>query len=295
MRIPRPAPWLALLAALVTLAGVAAVVARTGGDGPSRPVAAPPATTPAEPIPGLNATAAERTRRAMTLLSMRGEPVYRGSERRAMVALTFDDGPGADTMRILSALNRLRVPGTFFVIGRQLAGRERELRAIVAHGGAIGVHSWSHADLTALRRPRVRAELLGTRNAIRRLAGVDPVLYRPPYGAVDRRVMAGVAAARMVPVLWDVDGEDWTDAATPRRVARTVLEEVRPGSIILLHDGGGRRGVTARALPRIVAGLRARGLEIVLVTELLERDPPPSGTAPGTPPADPASDPARPG
>lgn len=293
MRPPRPAPWLALLAALAVLAGVAAAVAGSGGDGPARPVGAPPATTPAEPIPGLNATAAERARRAIALLSMRAEPVYRGSERRALVALTFDDGPGADTMRILSALNRLRVPATFFVIGRQLAGRERELRAIVAHGDAIGVHSWSHPDLTTLRRARVRAELLGTRNAIRRLAGVDPVLYRPPYGAVDRRVMADVAAARMVPVLWDVDGEDWAEGATPRRVARTVLREVRPGSIILLHDGGGRRGVTARALPRIVAGLRARGLETVLVTDLLERDPPPSGAAPGTPPANPSSDPAR--
>jgi peptidoglycan-N-acetylglucosamine deacetylase len=296
MRTPRPAPWHALLAGIAVLAAAAAVLARTGGDGAGGPVSAPPVTAPAAPIPGLNATAAARTRHAMAVLSMRREAVYRGSERRALVALTFDDGPGADTLRTLSALNRLRVPATFFVIGRQLSARERELRAIVAHGDGIGVHSWSHPDLTALRPARVRAELIGTRNAIRRLAGVDPVLYRPPYGAVDRRVMAAVAPARMVPVLWDVDGEDWTEKATPRSVARTVLREVRPGSIILLHDGGGRRGVTVRALPRIVAGLRARGLEIVLVTDLLERDPPPSDAGgAGAPRALPASDPASPG
>ena len=290
MRRPRPAPWLALLLGLAALAAVAALLGRTGGGGPSHPVAG----RPAAPAPGPPASAAARTRRAMAVLSERAEPVYRGSSRRALVALTFDDGPGTDTMRILSALNRLRVRATFFVIGRQLEGRRRELGAIVAHGDAVGVHSWSHPDLTTLRRARVRAELLGTRNAIRRITGVEPVLYRPPYGAIDRRVMADVAAARMVPVLWDVDGDDWADAATPARVSRTVLDEVRPGSIILLHDGGGRRGVTVRALPRIVAGLRARGLEIVPVTELLERDPPPAGTAPASPVADPSPGPGAP-
>ena len=113
MRPPRPAPWLALLLALAALAGVAALVARPGPEGPSGEGAGTPApsTTPAAPIPGLAATAEARTRRAMALLSMRREPLYRGSERMALVALTFDDGPGADTMRILSALNRLDVRG----------------------------------------------------------------------------------------------------------------------------------------------------------------------------------------
>ena len=271
MRFLRPAPWLALLLAVAVLAGASALVVRTAGDaGTGGSVGGPvPSTTPAAPIPGLAATASARTRREMALLSMRREPLYRGSERMALVALTFDDGPGPDTMRILSTLNRLRVPGTFFVVGRQLEGRERALRAIAAHGDEIGVHSWSHPDLTTLTPARVRSELLGTRNAIRRLAGTEPVLYRPPYGAVDRRVMAAVGAARMVPVLWDADGDDWARGATPVRVSRTILSEVRPGSIILLHDGGGRRGVTVRALPRIVAGLRARGLEPVLVLSLI--------------------------
>ncbi len=297
MRFLRPPPWLALLVTVAVLAGASALVVRTAGstgtgtdaslDGPA------PATTPAAPIPGLAAVGAARTHREMALLSMRREAVYRGSEHMDLVALTFDDGPGPDTMRILSVLNRLRVPGTFFVIGRQLEGRERALQAIAAHGDEVGVHSWSHPDLTTLTPARVRSELLGTRNAIRRLAGVDPVLYRPPYGAVDRRVMAAVAAARMVPVLWDADGDDWARGATPARVSRTILSEVRPGSIILLHDGGGRRGVTVRALPRIVAGLRARRLEPVLVSELLERDPPPGDRPPAARATDPTPGPVR--
>ena len=188
MRLPRPAPWLVLLLTVAALAGASAIVGPLGRDGPpeegpSTPIAS---TTPAAPVPGPAATPETRARREMARLSMRQEPLYRGSERMALVALTFDDGPGVDTMRILLALNQLHVPATFFVIGRQLEGRERELRAIVAHGDEVGVHSWSHPDLTSLSPARVRAELLGTRNAVRRLAGVDPVLYRPPYGAIDR-------------------------------------------------------------------------------------------------------------
>ncbi len=285
MRSRRPAPWLLLLIALATLAGASALMVRGGGS-PRGPAASRPETAraPGAAAPGPAESGEARTRRAMALLSRRAEPVYRGSERKPLVALTFDDGPGPGTMRILSTLNRLGVPGTFFVIGRQIDGRERELRALVAHGHVVAVHAWNHPDLTTLPRARVRAELLGTRNVLARVTGLAPVLYRPPYGAVDRRVIAAVAGARMVPVLWDADGGDWEEGATAARIARVILAEARPGSIILLHDGGGGRGATARALPRIVAGLRARGLRPVRVTELLERDPPPRQPArPATP------------
>jgi peptidoglycan-N-acetylglucosamine deacetylase len=276
-RSPRPRLWLLALGALVALVGLSVLVVRLGGGASQASGRGVLRSVGGVPAPDLSPAAARarRERAAMAAISMWRQPVYRGSERRRLVALTFDDGPGPDTMRILGTLNRLGVPATFFVVGRQIAGHERELAAVVAHGGAIGVHTWDHRDLTRLRPAQVRAEVLGTRNAIRAAAGSDPALYRPPYGAVDAHVMADVAAGRMVPVLWDCDGEDWREDATPRSVARAILREVRPGSIILLHDGGGRRVVTARALPAIVRGLRARHLTPVLVTDLLRRDPPP--------------------
>ncbi|MGD9694473.1 MAG: polysaccharide deacetylase family protein [Thermoleophilia bacterium] len=278
----RPPLWGWLLAGLAALAVAAALIVRATGDGGSPGpagalTATAPATAPVAPSPP--PVSAER--RAMAELSLRGTPIYRGSERRKLVALTFDDGPGRETTDVIGQLARLRVPATFFVIGRQIAGRESELRAMVAHGHEVGVHTWSHPDLTTLKRPRVRSEVLGTRNLIRRVTGVDPGLLRPPYGAVDRAVLDDIASERMVAALWDVDALDWHADAGPGKIAATVLREVRPGSIILMHDGPvGRPGATVRALPRIVRGLRARGLEPVTVSELLRRDPPPEQPPP---------------
>jgi peptidoglycan-N-acetylglucosamine deacetylase len=270
-RSPRPRLWLLALGALVALVGLSVLVARLGGGASRASGQAVLRSVGGEPAPALSPAAARarRERAAMAAISRWRQPVYRGSERRRLVALTFDDGPGPDTMRILGTLNRLGVPATFFVIGRQIAGHERELAAIVAHGGEVGVHTWDHPDLTGQRPAQVRAEVLGTRDAIRAAAGSDPALYRPPYGAVDAHVMADVAAARMVPVLWDCDGEDWREDATPRSVARAILREVRPGSIVLLHDGGGDRSQTAEALPAVIEGLLERGYRFTLVDELL--------------------------
>ena len=102
------------------------------------------------------------------------------------------------------------------------------------HGDEIAVHTWDHPDLTTLSNARIRSELLETRDAIRKGVGVDPALYRPPYGAVNDRVVAAIASARMVPVLWDADGDDWVAGITAAEISRRVLANVRPGSIILL-------------------------------------------------------------
>lgn len=268
-RIPRPAPWLGLLVGLVLLTGVAVLVTRMG-DGGDSGAPAPVVTTP--PLDPAAARAAAR-RRALAQIAMWRQPVYRGAGSSRLVGLSFDDGPAPTTMRILGELNRLGVNATFFVIGRQVSGNERELRAIVAHGNEVAVHTWDHPDLTTLTAAGVRRQLVRTRDAIRAATGDDPGLYRPPYGAIDDRVVSAVAPARMVPVLWDADGDDWTGIGA-RQISRRVLAEVHPGAIILLHDGGGMRGATAAALPAIVRGLRARGLTPVPVGRLLESDPP---------------------
>ena len=86
--------------------------------------------------------------------------------------------------------------------------------------------------------------------------------------------MDAVASARMVPVLWDADGDDWAPGISAAEISRRILAGVRPGSIILLHDGGGPRNQTVKAIPLILKGLKKRGLKPVTVSELLEQDPP---------------------
>lgn len=290
-RIPRPAPWMGLLVGLVLLVGIAALVTQlssggdAGGDAPVLPVSTAEAPDPAE-------LAAAARRRAMAQISLLREPVYRGGTDARLVGLSFDDGPAPSTMAVLAALNRLDVHATFFVIGRQVEGNEKTLRAILAHGNELAVHTWSHPDLTTLATAKVQGQIRNTRDAIREATGVDPGLYRPPYGAVNDRVVRALASMRMVPVLWDADGDDWSGIPAGQ-ISRRVLAEVHPGAIILLHDGGGMRGQTVKAIPRIVRGLRARGLTPVPVGELLERDPPAREGAP-VETVDPAADPVAP-
>ncbi len=285
-RLPRPAPWLGLLIGLALLAVIAALIAHLGGGGGSDGTA-DGAASAVRLDPAAAKAAAQR--RAMAQIALVKQPVYRGNDTSSLVALSFDDGPAPTTLKTLAQLNRLKLHATFFVIGRQIAGNEHELRAIVKHGNEIGVHTWDHPDLTTLTTTQVRSELLDTRDAIRKGVGVDPAFYRPPYGAIDDRVIGAIASARMVPVLWDVDGDDWVSDISAAEISRRVLAGVRPGSIILLHDGGGLRNQTVKAIPLIQKGLRKRGLKPVTVSELLEQDPPALDEAP-TRTVDPSAD-----
>ena len=275
-RFPRPAPWLGLLLGLVFLTAVAALIAHVSGAGSDDTPTPTTARAPANPV----VARASARRRAMAQIALWRQPVYRGADTSSLVALSFDDGPAPATMKTLAQLNRLKLHATFFVIGRQIPGNEHELRAIVKHGNEIAVHTWDHPDLTTLTNARIRSELIDTRDAIRKGVGVDPALYRPPYGAVNDRVVRAIASARMVPVLWDADGDDWVAGISAAAISRHVLAAVRPGSIVLLHDGGGPRGQTVKAIPLILKGLRARGLKPVMVSELLEQDPPARSDAP---------------
>jgi peptidoglycan/xylan/chitin deacetylase (PgdA/CDA1 family)/sulfur carrier protein ThiS len=190
-----------------------------------------------------------------------GEPV---AERT--VALTFDDGPWpGSTRRILRVLARLHVPATFFTVGEQVERYPELVRLEARLGMAVGSHSWSHPYRTPfadLPRARLRAEVVRGEEALR-AAGVEPQLFRPPGGSYSDELVELARRRGMRLVLWSVDPADWQPETTRKRLVRRVLRAVRPGSIVLLHDGGGDRSATVKALPAIVEGIRRRGLELV--------------------------------
>jgi peptidoglycan-N-acetylglucosamine deacetylase len=183
------------------------------------------------------------------------------------VALTFDDGPWPDTPRFLHLLEREHVRATFFLIGRQVRGHAPELRRMLRDGDAIGNHTYTHPDLLRVRRS-VGRELTETSAAIVHAVGYRPCLFRPPYGALNRRVISLAGDLGMTTIVWDVDPRDWS---RPGRTAivRRVLSGARGGSIILMHDGGGDRSQSLSALPRVIAGLRRRGYGFETVAQLL--------------------------
>ena len=199
------------------------------------------------------------------LVSVRYVPIGHAA-RPPRVALTFDDGPWPGTTRtILGILRRMHVRATFFVVGSRAERAPALVRAMVRDGHAVGNHSWSHPMRPEFRRlppARLRAELERTNGALARL-GVEPALFRPPGGSVDGRVVATALQLGMRTVLWDVDPEDWAGGKSPAALAAAVLRQVRPGSIVLLHDGGGDGWTTVRALPTIVRGIRRMGLRLV--------------------------------
>ena len=178
------------------------------------------------------------------------------------VALTFDDGPRhAQTPAILETLDRLGAHATFFEEGRHVRGREALMRQILALGDEIGNHSFHHPVDPG------EGELASTQAAIRAATGFTPCLFRPPYGELNRTEEAAASANGLEMVFWTLDSEDDQHPGIGPIRAR-VVRRAKPGSIVLLHDGG-RHPQTVEAIAGIVEGLQRRGFRLVTVTELL--------------------------
>jgi peptidoglycan/xylan/chitin deacetylase (PgdA/CDA1 family) len=203
--------------------------------------------------------------------SSHGGAAIRGGPRKREVAIGFDDGPAPDTASFVAMLEREHARATFFLVGEHVSSAyggllRRELR----DGDVLGDHSYTHPNLTLARE--VRGQLQHTIDAIRALTGYTPCVFRPPYGAYDQAVLRTARSLGLSTVLWNVDPTDWARPGV-LAIERRVLAAVQPGSIIISHDGGGPRGQTLAAYPRIIAGLRARGYRIVTIPELLGYKP----------------------
>jgi peptidoglycan/xylan/chitin deacetylase (PgdA/CDA1 family) len=183
------------------------------------------------------------------------------------VALTFDDGPSRYTRRVLAVLERMHARATFFVVGYLVDRFPRVVRREFAAGMAVGNHSYSHPYRPPFdQQPHatVDSEIERGAEAIARV-GRAPTVFRPPGGSYSPYVVEAAAARGERVVLWSVDPEDWSSETTARQIKRRVLDAVRPGSIVVLHDGGGDQSATVQALPGIVRGIRARGLRLVVL------------------------------
>ena len=177
------------------------------------------------------------------------------------VALTFDDGPSGYTNQVVDILDEYGAKGTFFVIGRQVSSGARVLRKALNHGHELANHSYNHESLPGA------SSMQATNSAIERATGFRPCEFRPPYGAVNSGVVSAANSLGMSTVLWDIDTNDWQ---TPGSGAiYSTATNAGPGSIVLMHDGGGNRSGTVAALPEIIRNLQGRGFKLVTVTEIL--------------------------
>ena len=185
-----------------------------------------------------------------------------GPRGRNVVALTFDDGPSEYTEAFLDVLRAKHARGTFFEIGQEMPGREDAMRRILREGDEIGDHTVNHVEYPGY------FQIAGAAARIHSSTHFEPCLFRPPGGAVNSSVVATAGALGMQTILWDVDPTDWANPGSGAVYSR-IVAAARPGSIILMHDGGGDRSGTLAALPRIIDTLRGRGYRFATVSELL--------------------------
>lgn len=181
------------------------------------------------------------------------------------IALTFDDGPGADTKRLLDVLGAAKIRATFFMVGRSVSANPAVAKMAADAGHAVGGHSWSHADFTRLTPEAIATQITQTDAALA-AAGVPPANFmRPPYGAVNPQVMQVLANTGKAAIMWNVDTEDWKNKNVEVTTQR-ALATAKPGAIILMHD---IHPSTVDAVPGIIAQLQASGYHLVTVPELL--------------------------
>lgn len=201
---------------------------------------------------------------------------------KPVVALTFDDGPHPEfTPRLLDTLKKEGIKATFFMVGRCVASYPNIVKRMVDEGHEVANHSWSHPQLTAMSNAGVDSQMQRTHDAIIKACGVTPTLYRPPYGATrlsqQKRLHEQLGYWA---ILWDVDPLDWQTPRTVKKVHDRVLEQTKPGSIILCHD---IHETTVDAMPATITDLKARGFQFMTVTELIkleETSPMLPGSAP---------------
>ncbi|HCU48558.1 MAG TPA: polysaccharide deacetylase, partial [Micromonosporaceae bacterium] len=199
-----------------------------------------------------------------------GRCLSHGGRDRDAVAITFDDGPQPPyTGQVLDILARYGVRATFFCVGLNASACPDLVARIQAEGHILGNHTWSHPFLPELSRVQLVEQIDRTDEAIARSSGgAATKLFRPPYGSRTPDVVSWLADIGSTVVLWDVEPDDWSMPGADT-IAQVVLEQTRPGSIILMHDGGGDRSQTVAALPAIIEGVLVRGLRFVTVDELV--------------------------
>ena len=230
----------------------------------AEPVLAANTPMPTDPMPSKADQQA-----AVQRVAAVGVPIYRAGHQKRYVALTFDDGPGPGTVKVMDEMRRYGFRATFFTNGKNFAKWPETLKR-EARDHSLGDHTWSHHHLPGLPVPQQISQVSTSVAASERITGTPVMLFRSPYGASTGAVQNWLTQTRMLQVMWTQDSRDslgarWTE------ILRRSEQFITPGSIILLHEN---RGQTVKAVNRLLPEIRRRGFKAVTVPELLAQNPP---------------------
>lgn len=200
---------------------------------------------------------------------IRSLKIITGDPAQPYVALTFDDGPHGDrTLELLALLRRLSVPATFFVVGMEAQQQPQIIERMVLEGHELGNHTYHHYRLPKIPLADVAPELNSTRDILRSIVGQRTRLVRPPGGEYNAAIQRVIEQNGYANILWSDDPADYAQGRTANQIEAFIMRDITPGGIILLHDGV---IATLAALPRFVQRIRAKGLQFVTVSELIQR------------------------
>ncbi len=193
-------------------------------------------------------------------------PIYCVEREDPVVSISFDASWGADkTIAILDILDRYNIKTTFFLVGGWVDKYPEMLKEIVARGHEIGNHSDTHAHMNQLSENGIREELRMMSDKVEKLTGVRPVLFRPPYGEYNDRVITVARAEGYEAVQWSIDSLDWKDRGT-QDIIKQCTYRVENGDIVLFHNDSKD---IVNALPTVISHYQALGYTIIPVSEIL--------------------------
>ena len=173
--------------------------------------------------------------------------------------LTFDDGPDPAHDALLDRLDHYRARATFFFLGTRAAEHPESVQATALAGHSIGVHGWTHDDPWRTSQSSLVEGFSRTASVVESLTGRAVRDVRPPYGHITPALLWWCRRTGRRLVLWDLMPGDFTVSAAPEAVAHRIVERARPGSVIVLHEGGAAGDVARSALDHALPALRAAG------------------------------------
>lgn len=195
---------------------------------------------------------------------------YHGPSFKKQVALTFDDGPDRNfTLQVLDILKKEQVPATFFVVGNLSKRYPDVLERIDQEGHIIGNHSYNHPQFTKISLTQLDKQIHQTNRIIHQAIKKTPLLVRPPYGSMNRKVENHLGKQGFRVIQWSVDTVDWKGPSS-QQIVHTVKRDTKPGGIILQHSAGGDQlQQSVDALPEIIRHFKSQGYEFVTIDQLL--------------------------
>jgi peptidoglycan/xylan/chitin deacetylase (PgdA/CDA1 family) len=187
------------------------------------------------------------------------------------IALTFDDGPGPYTDRLLKILADNDAKATFFLIGNKVAANPDGAKRIAEAGMEIGSHTWEHPNMTTIPVDDIPAQFSRASDAIEQATGTRPKLVRTAGGLVDDNVLAEARKQGLADINWDVIPFDWANDANTAATRYMLMTQIKPNSVVLFHDV---YSSTVDLVYQFIPVLKANGYHLVTVSHMLgEREP----------------------